>query len=123
MLFRSPCNRCLCLFVPIDLIGPLAGTTQTVYLAGMTADDTSGDVVQQTRDTLAKIDHYLGLAGSDKTKMLSAVIWLRDIADFDRMNTVWDEWIDRSAMPVRATVEARLAGDSYRVEIMVTAAL
>ena len=94
----------------------------TVYLAGMTADDTSGDVVQQTHDTLAKIEHYLGMAGTDKSKLLSALIWLRDIADFDRMNTVWDRWIDRSAMPVRATVEARLAGDAYRVEIMVTAA-
>ena len=94
----------------------------TVYLAGMTADDTSGDVVQQTHDTLAKIEHYLGMAGTDKSKLLSALIWLRDIADFDRMNTVWDGWIDRAAMPVRATVEARLAGDGYRVEIMVTAA-
>ena len=95
----------------------------TVYLAGMTADDLSGDVVQQTRDTLAKIDHYLGLAGSDKSQLLTAVIWLRDIADFEKMNTAWDAWIDRAAMPVRATVEARLAGDGYRVEIMVTAAL
>lgn len=95
----------------------------TVYLAGMTADDLSGDVVQQTRDTLAKIDHYLGLAGTTKSNLLTATIWLRDIADFDRMNTAWDSWIDRSAMPVRATVEARLAGDAYRVEIMVTAAV
>ena len=94
----------------------------TVYLAGMTADDTSGDVVQQTRDILAKIDRYLSMAGTDKSKLLSAVIWLRDIADFDRMNGVWDKWIDPSSMPVRATVEARLAGDAYRVEIMVTAA-
>ena len=95
----------------------------TVYLAGMTADDLSGDVVQQTRDTLGKVDHYLGLAGSNKSQLLTAVIWLRDIADFDKMNTAWDDWIDRAAMPVRATVEARLAGDDYRVEIMVTAAL
>jgi enamine deaminase RidA (YjgF/YER057c/UK114 family) len=95
----------------------------TVYLAGMTADDTSADIIQQTRDTLAKIDRYLGMAGSDKSKLLSAVIWLRDIADFERMNTVWDAWIDRSAMPVRATVEARLAGDAYRIEIMATAAV
>jgi enamine deaminase RidA (YjgF/YER057c/UK114 family) len=93
-----------------------------VYLSGMTADDLSGDVVAQTRDTLAKIEHYLGVAGSDKSKLLTALIWLRDIADFDLMNTVWDDWIDPSAMPVRATVEARLAGDQYRVEIMVTAA-
>lgn len=93
------------------------------YLAGMVADDLSGDVIQQTRDTLAKIDRYLSLAGSDKSKLLTAQIWLRDIADFERMNSVWDRWIDRSAMPVRATVEARLAGDNYRVEIMVTAAV
>jgi enamine deaminase RidA (YjgF/YER057c/UK114 family) len=95
----------------------------TVYLAGMTADDLSGDVIRQTRDTLAKIDHYLSMAGSDKRKLLTATIWLRDIADFERMNSAWDAWIDRSAMPVRATVEARLAGDEYRVEIMVTAAV
>lgn len=95
----------------------------TVYLAGMTADNLEGDVVQQTRDTLAKIDHFLAAAGTDKTKVLSAVIWLRDIADFDRMNEAWDAWIDPAAMPVRATVEARLAGDAYRVEIMVTAAV
>jgi enamine deaminase RidA (YjgF/YER057c/UK114 family) len=95
----------------------------TVYLAGMTADDTTGDVVQQTRDTLAKIDHYLAVAGSGKSRLLTAMIWLRDIADFDRMNSVWDGWIDRTSMPVRATVEARMAGDSYRVEIMVTAAV
>ena len=94
----------------------------TVYLAGMTADDTSGDTVAQTEEVLAKIDTYLAMAGADKTKLLSATIWLRDIADFDKMNSVWDAWIDRSAMPVRATVEARLAGDAYRVEIMVTAA-
>lgn len=94
----------------------------TVYIAGMTADDTKGDTAQQTRDTLAKIDKYLALAGSDKTKLLTAQIWLRDIADFEIMNSVWDKWIDRSAMPVRATVESRLAGDAYRVEIMVTAA-
>jgi enamine deaminase RidA (YjgF/YER057c/UK114 family) len=94
----------------------------TVYLAGMTADDLSGDVVRQTRDTLAKIDHYLGMAGTDKSKVLTATIWLRDIADFDLMNGAWDAWIDPAAMPVRATVEARMAGDGYRVEIMVTAA-
>ena len=94
----------------------------TVYLAGMTADDTSGDTVQQTQAVLAKIDHYLAMTGSSKSKLLSVTIWLRDIADFDRMNSLWDAWIDPAALPVRATVEARLAGDAYRVEIMVTAA-
>lgn len=96
---------------------------QTVYLAGMTADDLSGDTTVQTREVLAKIDGYLAAAGSDKKRILSAVVWLRDIADFELMNAAWDSWIDKSAMPVRATVEARLAGDGYRVEIMVTAAI
>ena len=94
-----------------------------VYLAGMTADDLSGDTTAQTRDVVAKIDAYLAKAGSNKRQLLSAQIWLRDIADFEMMNAAWDAWIDRSAMPVRATVEARLAGDQYRVEIMVTAAV
>ena len=95
----------------------------TVYISGLTADDLSGDTNNQTKQILDKIDAYLAKAGSDKTKLLSAQIWLRDIADFDMMNAAWDEWIDRSAMPVRATVESRLAGDQYRVEIMVTAAV
>jgi enamine deaminase RidA (YjgF/YER057c/UK114 family) len=94
----------------------------TVYVAGITADDLSGDTTAQTREILAKIDALLAKAGSDKTRLLSTNIWLRDIADFDKMNVAWDAWIDRNAMPVRATVEARLAGDQYRVEIMVTAA-
>ena len=95
----------------------------TVYLAGMTADDLSGDTADQTKQVLSKIDHYLALAGTSKTKALSAVIWLSDINDFDQMNQVWDQWVDHSAMPVRATVEARLAGEGYRVEIMVTAGM
>jgi enamine deaminase RidA (YjgF/YER057c/UK114 family) len=95
----------------------------TVYMAGMTADDLSAGTTGQTEQILAKIDHFLALAGTDKTKILSSTIWLRDAADFEQMNVAWDAWVDRSAMPVRATVEARLAGDGYRVEIMVTAAV
>lgn len=94
----------------------------TVHVAGITADDLSGDTTAQTREILAKIDALLAKAGSDKSQLLSALVWLRDIADFELMNAVWDGWIDKSAMPVRATTEARLAGDRYRVEIMVTAA-
>jgi enamine deaminase RidA (YjgF/YER057c/UK114 family) len=93
-----------------------------VYVAGIVADDLSGDVTQQTREILGKIDQYLSMAGSHKTQLLTTQIWLRDIADFDRMNIAWDEWIDQAGLPVRATVEARLAGEGYRVEIMVTAA-
>ena len=95
----------------------------TVYIAGITADDLSVGTEAQTKQILDKIDAFLAKAGSDKTKLLTAQIWLRDIADFDMMNAAWDAWIDRGAMPVRATVEARLAGDQYRVEIMVTAAV
>ena len=93
-----------------------------VYLSGMVAEDPSGDVAAQTRSVLDVIDRSLAKAGTDKTKLLTATVWLRDIADFDRMNAVWDGWIDRAAMPVRATVEARLASPDLRVEIMVTAA-
>ncbi len=95
----------------------------TVYLSGMTADDLMEDTAGQTRAVLAKIDAHLRLAGSSKAGLLSATIWLRDIADFDAMNAAWDAWLDRGNMPVRATVEARLAGDRYRVEIMVIAAV
>lgn len=95
----------------------------TVYLSGMTADDLAEDTAGQTRAVLAKIDAHPRLAGSSKASLLSATIWLRDIADFDAMNAAWDAWLDREHMPVRATVEARLAGDRYRVEIMVIAAV
>jgi enamine deaminase RidA (YjgF/YER057c/UK114 family) len=95
----------------------------TVYLAGLTADDLSQDVAGQTRQILTKIDRYLNEAGTDKSKLLSAHIWLRDIATFDDMNRVWESWIDGGNPPARATVEARLAGDRYLIEIMVTAAL
>ena len=95
----------------------------TVYLAGLTADDLSQDVTGQTRQILAKIDHYLKEAGTDKSRLLTAQIWLRDIAAFDQMNAAWDGWVDPANTPARATVESRLAGDKYLVEIMATAAL
>jgi len=94
----------------------------TIYLAGMTADDLTQDVTGQTSQILTKIDHYLAQAGSDRSKLLSATIWLRDIATFDEMNAVWDGWIDKRNPPARATVEARLAGDRFLVEIMTIAA-
>jgi enamine deaminase RidA (YjgF/YER057c/UK114 family) len=94
----------------------------TVYLAGMTADDLSEGTPGQTRQVLAKIDEHLALAGAGKANILTATIWLRDIADFNQMNAEWDKWLDRANMPVRATVEARLATDGHRVEIMVIAA-
>ena len=94
-----------------------------VYLAGLTADDTKADVAGQTRQILAKIDGYLKQAGSSKSKLLTAQIWLSDIKTFDQMNAVWEKWIDPKNPPARATVESRLAGEQYTVEIMVTALL
>ena len=94
----------------------------TVYLAGQVADDPSADVAGQTQQILAKIDSLLAEAGTDKTRILSANIWLADISTFGEMNQVWDAWVPQGNAPARATVEAKLAAPQYRVEIGVVAA-
>ena len=95
----------------------------TVYLAGIVAHDNAGKgVAEQTREILAKIDGYLAKAGSDKTKLLKANIWLSDISTFAEMNSVWDAWVSPGNTPARATVEAKLATPAHKVEIMVVAA-
>jgi enamine deaminase RidA (YjgF/YER057c/UK114 family) len=93
----------------------------TVYTAGH-VNETASDVAGQTREILAKIESVLARAGSDKSKVLSATIWLADIATFEEMNAVWDAWISPGNPPARATVEAKLAGLQYKVEIAVIAA-
>jgi enamine deaminase RidA (YjgF/YER057c/UK114 family) len=95
----------------------------TVYLAGVVADDPKGDVKDQTRQILAKIDRLLAAAGTEKSKLLSANIWLSDMAGFADMNGVWDAWVSPGNTPARATVEAKLAAPQYKVEIMVQAAI
>ncbi len=92
------------------------------YLAGIVADDLVPSVGEQTQQILAKIDRILAAVGSDKTRILKANIWLADIRRFDEMNAVWDGWVAKAGPPARATVEARLAGPGYLVEIMVEAA-
>jgi enamine deaminase RidA (YjgF/YER057c/UK114 family) len=94
----------------------------TVYLAGQVADDASQDVSGQTRQVLAEIDRLLAECGSDKTRILSAQIFLADIKDFAAMNAVWDAWVPTGNTPARATVESRLAAPKYLVEIKVIAA-
>ncbi len=95
----------------------------TVYLAGQVAVDAPGAAVAaQTRDTLARIDRLLAEAGTDKSKLLSATIWLSDMRHFQQMNEVWDAWVTPGQTPARACVEARLAAPKYDVEIMVVAA-
>ena len=95
----------------------------TIYTAGIVADETVASVGEQTRQILAKIDRLLANAGSDKAHLLKANIWLADISRFDEMNAVWDAWVVKGSAPVRATVESKLAGPEYLVEIMVEAAV
>jgi enamine deaminase RidA (YjgF/YER057c/UK114 family) len=93
-----------------------------VFLSGEVAEDRSQDVAGQTRQILASIDETLAKAGTDKTKILKANIWLADIKDFSAMNGVWDAWVAQGNTPARATVEAKLAAPDILVEIMVVAA-
>ncbi len=96
----------------------------TVYLAGQVADKTKGaSVADQTQEIVGIIDELLAEAGSDKTKILSATIYLSDIATFPQMNAVWDTWVVQGHTPARATVEAKLAAPEYTVEIAVIAAI
>lgn len=94
-----------------------------VYLAGQVADDGKAHVTAQVQQVLASIDRLLGEAGSDKTKILAATIYLPDMADFPAMNAVWDAWVPQGHTPARATVEAKLANPDYRVEISIVASL
>ncbi|MDH4066086.1 MAG: RidA family protein [Acidobacteriota bacterium] len=95
----------------------------TVYLAGQVASDTSADVAGQTRQVLAAIDRLLQAAGTDKSRILSATVYLSDMATYSQMNLAWDQWVPDGATPARATVEAKLAAPGYRVEIQAIAAL
>jgi len=95
-----------------------------VYLAGQVAQNSKGGTVrEQTSDILERIDALLAQAGTDKSKLLTANIWLSDMATFSEMNSVWDAWVAEQCTPARATVEARLASPEFTVEIMVAAAL
>jgi enamine deaminase RidA (YjgF/YER057c/UK114 family) len=93
-----------------------------VYVAGTTADNKSASCKAQTEEVLKKIDAALAAAGSDKSKLLWAQVWLPDIREKDQMDAAWKAWVDPDGRPVRACVEARLATPDTRVEIMVTAA-
>ncbi|GAB3786321.1 RidA family protein [Dyella agri] len=93
-----------------------------VYLAGQVPEDTRNDIEGQTRQVLAAIDDLLAQAGSDKTRILRAQIFLADIDDFAGMNRAWDAWVVPGNAPARATVQARLADPEWKVEIVVTAA-
>jgi enamine deaminase RidA (YjgF/YER057c/UK114 family) len=94
----------------------------TVYLAGQVASDPSMGVKAQTEQVLKKIDGLLASVGSNKSKLLSATVWLANMGTYDEMNAAWDAWVDAANTPARATVEARLASPKYLVEIAIVAA-
>ena len=95
----------------------------TVYLAGQIPTGAPGQIVaKQTEDILNRINIYLAEAGTNKSKLLTATIWVTDMTKFAEMNAVWDAWVTPGNTPCRACVEAKLASDKYDVEIMVTAA-
>jgi enamine deaminase RidA (YjgF/YER057c/UK114 family) len=92
-----------------------------VYLAGQVANDTSADAKGQTEQILKQIDDLLEESGSSKTRILSATIYLPNMADFPKMNEAWEAWVPKGAKPARATVGAALAAPEYKVEISITA--
>jgi enamine deaminase RidA (YjgF/YER057c/UK114 family) len=95
----------------------------TVYLAGLTAEKTVGQPVgEQAKEILAAIDALLANGGTDKSKLLTAMIWLSDIRIVDDFNKVWDAWVTAGSTPARACVEARLQSPAKLIEIQVTAA-
>lgn len=94
-----------------------------VFVAGQVAQNPGKTVGEQTAQITAQLDELLAAAGSHKTRLLSASIWLTDISTFAEMNAVWDAWVPADKGPARATVEAKLAAPQYRVEIAVTASV
>ena len=93
-----------------------------VWLAGQVGEP-GASVTEQTRVVLEQVDRLLAEAGTDKTRIVSAQIWLADMADFAEMNAVWDAWVPQGHTPARATGEAKLATPDYKVEVIVTAVL
>lgn len=95
----------------------------TAYLAGQVPEDGTKDIKGQTREVLEMIDRLLAEAGTDKSKILSTMIYLADLDDFAAMNEVWDAWVAPGNAPPRATVQAKLAKPEWRIEVVVTAAV
>lgn len=94
-----------------------------VYLAGQIAEDATQGIAGQTRQVLGEIDALLARAGTDKSKILRAEIFIKDLQDFEAMNRVWDAWVPEGNAPPRATVQANLARPAWLIEIVVTAAV
>ncbi len=93
----------------------------TIYLAGQVAADAGADITVQTQQVLQKIDTLLAEVGSDKSKILSAQIWIASMGHFAQMNEVWDAWVAEGHAPARACIEARLASPDLLVEVGIVA--
>jgi enamine deaminase RidA (YjgF/YER057c/UK114 family) len=110
---------------PYLRVAPIISTTvthgDTVWISGVIADP-GGDIRSQTAQVLQRIDDPLRAAGTDKSRLLTAQVWLADMATFAEHNEAWNKWVDPASPPVRACVQAQLAHPSLLVEIMVTAA-
>jgi enamine deaminase RidA (YjgF/YER057c/UK114 family) len=109
-------------YEPSTILSQAVVRGDTVYLAGITANDLSKDIKGQTQEVLDEIDRLLAACDSDKSKILQCHIWVCDIRYRVPMNDVWIEWVDKGNLPARACVEARLADPRALVEIMVIAA-
>lgn len=94
----------------------------TVYLSGITAEDKSKGIKQQTAEILKSIDRLLAMSGTSKSNILSAMIWLSDIRNRTAMNEAWNEWVEVGNLPARACVESKMADPDCLVEIQIIAA-
>ncbi|HSF91265.1 MAG TPA: RidA family protein [Paracoccaceae bacterium] len=92
-----------------------------VFLAGQVADTLTASVQDQTREVLAKVDDLLAEAGTDKSKIVSVTVYMADMAEFAGMNEVYDQWVDRTNLPPRASVQAAMALPEFKVEISLVA--
>lgn len=95
----------------------------TAYLCGQVASNLDADMEAQTAETLTKIDRLLGEIGTDKSKLLSAIVFVSDISQISRMNAAWEAWMPENMAPARATVQAQMATPRHLVEIKIVAAL
>lgn len=104
-------------------LSEMATYNGVAYLAGQIPEDDTQDMYGQTKQVLAEIDKWLAQAGTDKSRILMAQIFVANMLEFDEMNRAWDEWVAVENAPPRAAVEARLANPNWKVEIVVTAAI
>ncbi|OOS07386.1 Enamine deaminase RidA, house cleaning of reactive enamine intermediates, YjgF/YER057c/UK114 family [Moraxella cuniculi DSM 21768] len=106
-----------------DTLSEIAIHNGVVYLAGQVPNDDSLDIKGQSREVFANIDAALAKAGTDKSKILSAQVFITDLANFADFNEEWNNWVKGTTPPARATIEAKLVNPNWLVEIMVIAAV